>query len=152
ISSTPRRARGWRLYSRDSHNCKIEPRNPPPPQPACVDCGHGERVFGDMVNTFFWHWRALFWERSMPWKEMCAMSLRREFVTLARKEGSNIRELCRRYGIQPRIGYKWLRRYAAEGDKGLKDRSRRPEHSPCRTPASMEAKIVALRGEHPCWG
>jgi len=80
------------------------------------------------------------------------MSLRREFVTLARKEGSNIRELCRRYGIQPRIGYKWLRRYAAEGDKGLKDRSRRPEHSPCRTPASMEAKIVALRGEHPCWG
>lgn len=80
------------------------------------------------------------------------MSLRREFVMLARQEGANIRELCRRYGIQPRIGYKWLDRYAQEGDAGLADRSRRPQHSPSKTPAAIEAEIVALRRQHPCWG
>jgi len=40
----------------------------------------------------------------MPWKEVSTMSLRREFVVLASQEGANIRELCRRYRVQPRIG------------------------------------------------
>ena len=35
----------------------------------------------------------------MPFKEGSKMSNRREFVTLARNEGANIRELCRRFGI-----------------------------------------------------
>ena len=80
------------------------------------------------------------------------MSLRREFVMLARAEGANIRELCRRYGIQPRIGYKWLARYAREGEAGLADRSRRPKRSPLKTGAETEGKVVALRRQHPCWG
>ena len=88
----------------------------------------------------------------MPWGEMSAMSLRREFVMLARQEGSNIRALCRRYGIQPRIGYKWLARHAAEGEAGLADRPRRPHSSPGRTPLEVEAEVIALRAKHPCWG
>ncbi|RVR10517.1 helix-turn-helix domain-containing protein, partial [Sinorhizobium meliloti] len=32
---------------------------------------------------------------------------RREFVRLALEEGVNRRELCRRFGISPDIGYKW---------------------------------------------
>lgn len=35
----------------------------------------------------------------MPWKEVSVMEERREFVRLARLEGSNRRELCRRFGI-----------------------------------------------------
>ena len=33
-------------------------------------------------------------------------------------------ELCRRYGVSRRIGYKWVDRYVAEGVDGLQDRSR----------------------------
>jgi len=88
----------------------------------------------------------------VPWGEVSVMSLRREFVMLARQDGANIRELCRRYGIQPRIGYKWLNRYAREGEAGLADRSRRPHHSPSKTLAAIEAQIIALRRRHPCWG
>jgi len=88
----------------------------------------------------------------VPWGETSIMSLRLEFVMLARQEGANIRELCRRYEVQPRIGYKWLKRYAEEGEAGLADRSRRPRHSPTRTAAESEAIIVALRRQHPCWG
>jgi len=88
----------------------------------------------------------------VPWGEMSTVSLRREFVMLAVQDGANIRELCRRYGIQPRIGYKWLDRYRLEGESGLADRSRRPAESPARTSLAMEARVIALRGKHPSWG
>ena len=88
----------------------------------------------------------------MPWGERSTVSLRREFVMLALKEGSNVRELSRRYKIQPRIGYKWVERYRSEGEAGLEDRSRRPVNSPERTPAEIEAQVIALRLRHPAWG
>src|SRR3954471_9869091 len=71
---------------------------------------------------------------------------------LALQEGSNIRELCRRYEIPPRIGYKWLDRHRTEGEAGLEDRSRRPRNSPGQTSPGVEAKVVSLRRQHPCWG
>ncbi len=83
----------------------------------------------------------------MPWKEMDAMTLRAEFVAFAQQAGSNIRELCRRYQISSRTGYKWLRRYEQEGEAGLLDRSRRPKHSPRRSGAEMEAKVLEVRQE-----
>ena len=44
----------------------------------------------------------------MPWNEVSVMDQRREFVRLALQEGANRRELCRRFGISPDVGYKWL--------------------------------------------
>ena len=87
----------------------------------------------------------------MSWQESDRMSLRLEFVTLAGVEGANVRELCRRYGISPKTGYKWLDRYKKEGVSGLEDRSRRPHRSPKQTSAEVEAAVIAVRQEHP-WG
>jgi len=80
------------------------------------------------------------------------MSLRGEFVMLARQEGANIRALCRRYGISAQTGYKWLRRAALDPGESFADRSRRPHSSPRRTPAAMETKVLELRAAHPIWG
>jgi transposase InsO family protein len=88
----------------------------------------------------------------MPWQEQSQMSLRQEFVSLAEAEGANIRALCRRFGISPTTGYKWLGRYRADGLAGLTDRSRRPHTSPAQTDPAMEARVVALRDAHPAWG
>ena len=88
----------------------------------------------------------------MPWKVRDVMSLRREFVQLATQPGSNIRELCRRFGISAKTGYKWLERFAEQGEAGLRDRSRRPHKSPARTPPVQEAVVVALRDRHRVWG
>jgi transposase InsO family protein len=86
----------------------------------------------------------------MPWREVSMMQARREFVHLALQEGANRRELCRRFGIHPDTGYKWLAR-AVAGEE-LADRSRRPHASPGRTEAAVEARIIGLRDDHPAWG
>ena len=87
----------------------------------------------------------------MPWKEMDAMSLRAEFVNLAKQEGSNVRELCRRYRISSRTAYKWLKRHEQEGEAGLRNHSKRPKSIPKQTPAEMEARVLEMR-EQTGWG
>jgi transposase-like protein len=80
----------------------------------------------------------------MPWSEVSVMDQRCEFVRLALQEGANRRELCRRFGISPGVGYKWLRRWQA-GDRELADQSRRPKRMPKRSAAAVEAQVVAVR-------
>ena len=87
----------------------------------------------------------------MPWREVSTMEQRREFVRLAMQEGANRRELCRRFGIHPDTGYKWLERWGS-GETVLSDRSRRPHSSPYRTDAGIEARVLSLRDAHPVWG
>jgi transposase InsO family protein len=86
----------------------------------------------------------------MPWREVSIMDQRREFVRLAMVEGTNRRELCRRFGIHPDTGYKWLGRWTAEEE--LADRSRRPHSSPTQTDRTTEERILAVRDAHPAWG
>jgi transposase InsO family protein len=87
----------------------------------------------------------------MPWREVSVMEQRGEFVRLAQQAGVNRRELCRRFGISPAVGYKWLARWAA-GDRDLADRSRRPHVSPARSSAESEGQVLAVRDAHPAWG
>jgi len=48
-------------------------------------------------------------------------------------------------GISRATAYKWLRRYRAEGDEGLLDRSSRPHRSPRRLAMEVEAAIIRTR-------
>ena len=82
----------------------------------------------------------------MPWSEVTVQEKREEFVRLARQADANVSELCRRYGISRKTGYKWL------GREEFGDRSRRPYSSPLRTCAQLEDKVLALRAKHPAWG
>jgi transposase InsO family protein len=87
----------------------------------------------------------------MPWKEANVISLRKEFVEFAQKDG-NISLLCKRFGISRETGYKWIHRYGAGGDRALADRSRRPMNSPRRVCSSIEEIVLKLRNEEPSWG
>jgi transposase InsO family protein len=87
----------------------------------------------------------------MPWREVSIMEQRREFVRLALLEGANRRELCRRFGIHPDTGYKWLARWGA-GEERLADHSRRPSTSPSRSDAKTEQLVLSVREAHPAWG
>ena len=79
------------------------------------------------------------------------MSQRYEFVVSAGRGGLPFAELCRRYGISRKTGYKWLARFHAGGRPALEDQSRRPRHSPRQTASVLAASVIALRQENPTW-
>lgn len=85
-------------------------------------------------------------ETTLPWSQVTVKDLREEFVALARQPDTNMSELCRRYRISRKTGYKWLQR------EDLEDRSSRPKSSPNRMHEDREALVVALRAQHPAWG
>ncbi|HJV34677.1 IS481 family transposase [Geomonas sp.] len=88
----------------------------------------------------------------MPWQEVDTLTLRTEFVMLATREGCNISQLCRHFGISRDKGYKWLRRFAESGAAGLENHSRKPHNSPNKTDELIEEAIINLRRQHPAWG
>jgi transposase len=61
-------------------------------------------------------------------------------------------ELCERFGISRKTGYKWLARFQTEGPAGLVDRYRRPKSCPHQTPQSVVDAVLEARRRHPSWG
>src|SRR4051794_29388327 len=57
-------------------------------------------------------------------------------------------EVAKQLGVSRQTVYKWVRRWRAEGQAGLGDRSSRPHHMPRQTPPQTAAQIVAARIEH----
>ena len=47
------------------------------------------------------------------------MEERMRFVMEAKSDVFQISELCQRYGVSRKTGYKWLQRYRKEGVAGL---------------------------------
>ena len=88
----------------------------------------------------------------MPWQEVCVQERRIRFIHDWQKQEDSMAELCRRYGISRRVGYKWIERYKLDGIEGLQDHSRAPKRHPNQTPATIEERILALRAKHSRWG
>ena len=61
------------------------------------------------------------------------------------RSGWTVAEVADAQGVDPGTVRKWRRRFAAEGEAGLADRSSRPHHSPDRLGEQEEAAILALR-------
>src|SRR5438270_13464787 len=87
----------------------------------------------------------------MPWKEHRAVDLKKEFVLGQRwAPGANVAQLCRQYGISRNNGYKWIRRFKADGEVGLEERSRRPKNI-SSTDGETVVRLIELRRRYP-WG
>jgi transposase InsO family protein len=80
------------------------------------------------------------------------MSQRIEFCLLACKPETNLSDLCRRFSISRKTGYKWINRYTKEGLLGLNDQSRRPQNFPNQTISEVEDYVTKLRVADPEWG
>ena len=88
----------------------------------------------------------------MPWLETAPVDERIRFIQDALSDRFTMSELCARYGVSRRIGYKWLARYEEEGRRGLRDRSRAPHHCPHRIKPELAELLCAQRRAHPHWG
>ena len=67
-------------------------------------------------------------------------------------DGVPIVEVAARFGVTRQSVHCWLKRYAAHGLAGLVDGSTAPGSCPHQMPPAVEARIVAMRAEHPGWG
>ena len=88
----------------------------------------------------------------MPWQETSPMDQRKRFIDDHRDGLFSMSELCERYGISRKTGYKWLDRFEEEGRKGLGDRSRAPKRCPHRISMETAKLICDARRRHPDWG
>ena len=88
----------------------------------------------------------------MPWLETSPVEQRERFIRDHREALYPMVELCTRYGISRKTGYKWLARFEDAGRQGLADRSRAPHHCPHRISPEVAAVICAARRQHPSWG
>ena len=88
----------------------------------------------------------------MPWKETCCVKERLRFVVAHESDLYSMMELCERFGISRKTGYKWLERFEAEGPGGLENRSRKPHRSPNRIAENIRLLLIEERLKHPKWG
>lgn len=88
----------------------------------------------------------------MPWTQTDPMTERFKFILAADEGLFSMTELCRRFGISRKTGYKWLSRYRTGGLDGLGDRSRAPLTCPHQTASAVADRVVATRRAHPTWG
>ena len=84
----------------------------------------------------------------MPWQETRPMDQRDRFIQDERLALYSMTELCARYGVSRKTGYKWLARFDEEGRRGLQDRSRAPHHCPHRIGKDVARVLVAARRAH----
>ncbi|MBD7979089.1 IS481 family transposase [Oerskovia sp. Sa1BUA8] len=71
----------------------------------------------------------------------------RMLIVERRRDGWKQAHIAAAMGVSRKTVRHWLHRFATEGETGLADRSSRPHHSPTRTSAETEARVVALRRE-----
>ncbi|HEX5394447.1 MAG TPA: IS481 family transposase [Rhodocyclaceae bacterium] len=81
----------------------------------------------------------------MPWKEVRPMDEKVLFIADHLRQVGSFSELCGRYGISRKTGYKWVERYQREGADGLVERSRKPHSRLQETPYSVRQAILELR-------
>lgn len=88
----------------------------------------------------------------MSWHVTDAIDERLSFMAEWHGGGWRLAELCRRYGVSRKAGYRLIGRFAAEGVDGLKDRSHARHHHPNATSAGALEAVLGARAEHPHWG
>ena len=74
------------------------------------------------------------------------------FIATVERNELRFAEICERFEVSRKTGYKWLARYGESGPAGLVDCSRRPRHSPKATPRRVSEALEELRRRHPSWG
>ncbi|MDM8000024.1 MAG: IS481 family transposase [Dehalococcoidia bacterium] len=80
------------------------------------------------------------------------MSERLSVCKLAEEGHYSIAQLARDFGISRKTVYKWIGRYRLEGETGIFDQSKRPDHSPGATSEEIVKAILELKDKYGNWG
>lgn len=91
-------------------------------------------------------------EARMAWRVRTVVNERLKFIAELQVGDASFSDLCRRYGVSRRTGYKWQARYEAEGPAGLESRASVATQCPHKTAPEVIGRLLALRKEYPTWG
>ena len=85
----------------------------------------------------------------MPWR--VSMSAKRSLIWDVNL-GMSVQRAAEVHGVARSCAYKWVNRYRRDGEAGLEEQSRTPEHCPNRTSQTLVNELVKLKKEHPDLG
>ena len=88
----------------------------------------------------------------MPWPRTSVMDSRTMFTGAWLRGEEPVSQLCERYGISRKTGYKWIERYQEAGIAGLGERSSARLTQQTRIDAETADRLLGLRRERPTWG
>lgn len=88
----------------------------------------------------------------MPWKEKSVMDKKKAFIKDYQSGNYSVSLLAQMYQISRKTAHKYIKRYEAEGDKGLEERSRVPKNVPRTTSTAIINEIVDTKIKYMSWG
>jgi Transposase and inactivated derivatives len=80
------------------------------------------------------------------------MDERARFVLEVERGDMSVAELCRRYGVSRKTGYKWINRYKTDRLDGIRERSSRPHNCPHKTSPEWQERMINEKLKHPSCG
>lgn len=88
----------------------------------------------------------------MPWRCLKVEDERKYLVQSYINKIATMKELCDELGVSRETGYKWVRRYNAEGELGLRDRSRAPINPAKKFTDEQINTALELKQKYPKYG
>jgi putative transposase len=90
----------------------------------------------------------------MTWRNITVEEERFTFIQEALDASTSIsfEDLCKKFNISSKTGYKWFNRFLERGREGLKDKSRARLTHPEKITSNIESIIIAIRTQYPTWG
>lgn len=88
----------------------------------------------------------------MSWRNTNTKCEKMKFLGDWLKEEYKFSDLCKRYGISRKTGYKLIQRYQVEGECALEERSHARHHHPNETHEHIKSRILELKSRYPKWG
>lgn len=77
------------------------------------------------------------------------MNERIKFISAYLEGAESFSELCERFKISRKTGYKWVERYEAGGVKNFEEKSRSPRSHPNAVDDDIKQLFIAARRKHP---
>lgn len=88
----------------------------------------------------------------MTWKHTDPMNERVKFIAAYLAAEEAFADLCVRFEVSRKTGYKWVERYENGGVQALVNQSRAPLSHPHAVSDAVVTAILAARRKHPRWG
>lgn len=88
----------------------------------------------------------------MVWRNTNSKCEKIKFIGDWLKEEFKFSDLCKKYGVSRKTGYKLINRYEAEGEQVLKEKSHARHHHPNETEDEIKQRILDLKYRYPNWG